>query len=212
MDQAGGRSEQLDESYDEITITSEATVVTALQEDVSVSIVQATVEVVLTHVKEVPDQPNWQFFSLPHLQHLEATDARVLSPPDLMDECGSEEEALELLARCFGVVDAPQRLLPTAIGDILVIKEKLKHIVEKRPDARERYVNFALSALSTPYEVWKIDYDNGSARFAFLGVFHGKRQMLVVVDIQSGNVLWNFMHCERKSLNKHRQGTLIFPQ
>jgi hypothetical protein len=36
--------------------------------------------------------------------------------------------------------------------------------------------------------------------------------MLVVVDMSDGHILWNFMHCDKSSLNKHRNGELIYGQ
>lgn len=98
----------------------------------------------------------------------------------------------------------------TPIGAVRVLKEHLPHIVEKRQDARERYVQFAIAAMQAPFEVWSVEYDDGSTRRAFIGLFEGKHQMLVVVSTIGDMVLWNFMHCDKKSLNKHRHGSLIY--
>ncbi|MGY2290900.1 hypothetical protein ACW9H6_13975 [Pseudomonas sp. SDO528_S397] len=53
-------------------------------------------------------------------------------------------------------------------------------------------------------------YSDGSARLAFIGAYETKRQMLVIVNIQAGNVLWNFMQTDAKALNKHRHGQLVY--
>ena len=45
--------------------------------------------------------------------------------------------------------------------------------------------------------------------FAAAGAFQGKRQMLVIVEMIEGELLWNFMHSDAKSLNKHRHGMLL---
>ncbi|MBK4998216.1 hypothetical protein IAE37_000492 [Pseudomonas sp. S31] len=34
--------------------------------------------------------------------------------------------------------------------------------------------------------------------------------MLVIVTLENGKTLWNFMHCEAKALNKHRHGILLY--
>ncbi len=33
--------------------------------------------------------------------------------------------------------------------------------------------------------------------------------MLVIVEMIEGELLWNFMHSDAKSLNKHRHGMLL---
>ena len=93
---------------------------------------------------------------------------------------------------------------------MLIQRTTLGHIVEKRQDARERYVKFALDTLTGPLEIWRVAYSDGSARLAFIGAYETKRQMLVVVNIQAGNVLWNFMQTDAKALNKHRHGELLY--
>lgn len=37
-----------------------------------------------------------------------------------------------------------------------------------------------------------------------------KNDMLVVVDVRNGHVLWNFMHAPSRAMNKHRQGDLLY--
>ena len=81
---------------------------------------------------------------------------------------------------------------------------------EKRADARERYVKFALDTLVNPYEIWETMYDDGMVRYIFIGTYKQKQQMLVVVAPWDGKVLWNFMHTEAKGLNKHRRGSLLY--
>lgn len=121
-----------------------------------------------------------------------------------------EVEALAVLVECLDMHDIGEKEFSTPVGAVRVLKAHLPHIVEKRRDARERYVQFAIAAMRAPFEVWSVEYDDDSIRRAFIGLFQGKHQMLVVVSLVAGMVLWNFMHCDRKSLNKHRHGTLIY--
>lgn len=128
-----------------------------------------------------------------------------------MTEGGKDEaEALAFLMQHLGMNDISEKEFSTPVGVVRVLAAHLPHIVEKRQDARERYARFALATMQSPFEVWSVEYDDGSIRRAFIGLFQGKHQMLVVVSLVAGMVLWNFMHCDRKSLNKHRHGTLIF--
>ncbi|AUO20762.1 hypothetical protein C0058_01675 [Pseudomonas sp. NC02] len=96
------------------------------------------------------------------------------------------------------------------MGQIAIRRSCLQHIVEKRQDARERYVRFALDTLTGPLEIWRVAYSDCSARLAFIGAYESRRQILVVVNIQAGNVLWNFMQADAKALNKHRHGELLY--
>ncbi|MDF7662862.1 PBECR2 nuclease fold domain-containing protein [Erwiniaceae bacterium L1_54_6] len=134
---------------------------------------------------------------------------------DLVDEIEagrSLEEALELLEVHMGfrTAEMTEIVRTTPIGDIHILRDKLSHIVEKRVDARERYVKFALDTLVSPYEIWQTMYDDGMVRYMFIGTYKQKQQMLVVVAPWNDKVLWNFMHTEAKGLNKHRRGNLLY--
>ena len=64
--------------------------------------------------------------------------------------------------------------------------------------------------LTGPFEVWKVLYTNDDYRLAFIGAYEAKNQMLVVVTVKDGLLLWNFMHSDARSMNKHRHGELLF--
>ena len=162
--------------------------------------------------KEKKDQPTWKDLGLQDLRDVSREDPRALIDPEVM-LCGdSEEDALHALAEYLGLGDpaVTEVVFQTPVGDVTVHCAQLPHIVEKRQDARERYAHFAVATMTAPFEVWSVDYDDGSSRLAFIGLFRGARHMLVVVARVNGLVLWNFMHSDRKALNKHRHGTLVF--
>lgn len=134
---------------------------------------------------------------------------------DQLDEIAAgstAEEALALLEQHMGFGSPEMTVLvkTTHIGDMSIVRDKLAHIVEKRVDARERYVKLALDTLEHPYEIWETMYDDGMVRYIFIGTYKQKQQMLVVVAPWDGKVLWNFMHTEAKGLNKHRRGNLLY--
>lgn len=120
--------------------------------------------------------------------------------------------ALRVLYQHFGFVDEAvvEVVIATPVGKVAVERDKLLHIVEKRADSRERYVRHAMDTLSGPFEIWRVLYDNGGYRLAFINAYEAKNDMLVVVDIRDGQVLWNFMHGPAKTMNKHRKGQLMF--
>ncbi|MFK3816580.1 PBECR2 nuclease fold domain-containing protein [Pseudomonas sp. NPDC089407] len=124
----------------------------------------------------------------------------------------SHDAAIELAAQHLGLntENASRVIVKSPMGDILILRSCIHHIVEKRQDARERYVKVALDTLIGPFEVWQVAYTNDTNRLAFIGVYETKRQMLVVVTLVKGSMLWNFMQCDAKALNKHRHGKLLY--
>ncbi len=147
---------------------------------------------------------------LPDLRELES-ESRLDPTPEI--EAGdSVEAAVTLMELHMGFTEPEMLIVPkdTIIGTLNILRDKLEHIVEKRLDARERYVLLALDTLENPYEVWETMYDDEQVRYIFIGAYRQKQQMLVVVAPWEGKVLWNFMHTDAKSLNKHRQGTLLY--
>lgn len=156
----------------------------------------------------------WKSIGHEDLRELDAVhklpDQQVIKTRD------TAEEALIILEYHLGFSDSgtTEVRIGTPIGDVVIERSNLGHIVEKRQDARERYVKHALATMDDPFEVWLVAYedDNGNEefRYAYIGVFDGKRQMLVVFTDANGKLLWNFMHGDSKALNKHRHGECLY--
>lgn len=159
-------------------------------------------------IKEIKGQPTWVDSGLPDLRTLE----RELrsSAVDEVEAADSHEAAIDLVAQYLGFVNPAilSLTIETPMGLVIVDRKSFYHIVEKRADARERYVKMAMDTLTGPFEVWKVEYDDGSYRLAFIGAYEAKRQMLVIVAVRDGLLFWNFMQTDAKSLNKHRHGEL----
>lgn len=159
-------------------------------------------------ISEVKDQRNWQDYGLKDLREISQESHSPF--PEELKKAESIEDAIALVAGVFNLIpDADYVEIECCIGLLVVQRNNIEHIVEKRNDARERYAPHALATIKDPFEVWEVLYDNGERRYAFISLFANKRQMLVVVSIQKDNVLWNFMHTDKKNLNKHRHGKLI---
>ena len=161
-------------------------------------------------IKEAANQQTWINLALPDLRTL----SRELRSAAIQEikRADDAESALEILLDHFGFVDESVLAVTiiTPIGNVVVMRDKLAHIVEKRSDSRERYVRHAIDTLKGPFEVWKVLYDNGRYRMAFINAYEAKNDMLVVVDVREGQILWNFMHAPARAMNKHRQGDLLF--
>ncbi|EJL6264597.1 hypothetical protein NXK52_003458 [Vibrio cholerae] len=161
-------------------------------------------------ISEVKGQRNWQDYGLKDLREINQ-DLHLPFPKELK-KAESIEDAIALVAKVFSLLpDDDFVAIDCCIGQLIVQRNNIEHIVEKRNDARERYAPHALATIKNPFEVWEVMYEKEERRYAFIGLFAQKRQMLVIVSIQKDNVLWNFMHTDKKRLNKHRHGQLIYP-
>ncbi|MBA1287933.1 hypothetical protein G7027_04690 [Pseudomonas japonica] len=115
------------------------------------------------------------------------------------------------VAKALGFTEDEQfKFISTPIGPIQARRDYLLHIVQKRANARERFAHFAAHTLSNPLEVWQVMYDDKSFRLSFIGAYPTKYQMLVIINVSKGHMLWNYMNCDKKSLNKHRAGQLVY--
>ncbi|GFM52590.1 hypothetical protein PSCICE_38570 [Pseudomonas cichorii] len=155
-------------------------------------------------------QPTWVQSGLPDLRTL-ARELRMHALEEVI-AATTHEEAIETTAQYLGFIDPEIQALTveTPMGDVTILRKSIYHIVEKRQDARERYVKLALDTLTGPLEVWKVAFTDGTQRLAFIGAYESKRQMLVSVIFIDDQMLWNFMHTDAKSLNKHRHGELLY--
>jgi hypothetical protein len=159
-------------------------------------------------IKEQPGQTTWLDLKLPDLRTLD-----VLFTTPIPDECPAgrdHSEGCAVLERAFGFSSNVDSIIfKSAYQDVTVQRSAISHIAEKRQDARERYVLAAIDTINHPFEVWKVKYDDGSFRLAFISAYAAKTQLLVVATWQ-GQFLWNFMQCEAKKLNKHRHGEVVY--
>lgn len=150
----------------------------------------------------------WVDLELPDLRSLPVPLRTV--PPEERLSADNHEEGIALLADGFGFSPGVDEItIDSKFEKVHIRRTDICHIAEKRQDARERYVLFALDTIYNPFEVWLVSYDDGSSRFAFISAYTGKKQILVVVT-WDGRYLWNFMQCDAKKLNKHRHGLLIY--
>lgn len=162
-------------------------------------------------IKEKKGQETWLDHGFEDLRHIPKDALEVGSH---INAGSSFEEAIAILESELGFTCETQKELEirTPIGSVSVKRDMLGHIVEKRLDARERYVRMAISTMRDPFEVWAVEYDDESIRHAYIGVFNGKTHLLVIVTRIGEDTLWNFMHGDAKSINKHRHGQCLHRQ
>ena len=158
--------------------------------------------------KEVPGQDTWKTLGLP--------DLTAMTPrgetPELLPRATDAEEAVKALREVLAVPDGGLRLVQSPVGRVAILDQLLAHVVEKRPDGRERFGRFILPTLSKPDEVWSTAYDDDTTRRRFIKLFAGaKYDILVIVrELADGSVLWNVMNRERAGMNALRVGTPVY--
>lgn len=86
-------------------------------------------------------QNKWVDLNLPYLRRLDA-EYRLPCPGEIA-AVATKEEAFTLLIKAFGCENQSIVERVSKIGSLIIERDKLEHIVEKRQDARERYVNYA---------------------------------------------------------------------
>lgn len=166
-------------------------------------------------IREEKDQESWKDFDLDDIKNTPLEQFHPFEESMILKAGDTEEEALEIVSKEFELIDGiySRIIILNAIQSWAIVSiDNLKHVVEKRRDARERFSKLAHLTLLNPFEVWKIKYSDGGFRLAFIGIFWGsKNHILLILKIDANNnVLWNFMQCELKKLNKHRLGELLY--
>jgi hypothetical protein len=129
--------------------------------------------------------------------------------PPLLAKGRNENDALLILEKALGISDKKKIVeVVSPIESILIDKDYLRHIVEKRDNARERYANYIIPTLVNPYEIYLTQFEKDIRR-QYIGLFKGKYNLLCSVRINpDGSLLWNMMNS--KNMDSHRKGSLIY--
>lgn len=154
---------------------------------------------------------NWQKKGLPSLRAVPETDK--LPPPSLLPAARTAEYAERQLAEALGFTGKEKLLtIATVMGTRAIRRDKLAHMVEKRLDARERFANYILPTLQSPYEVWLVEHMDGKLRENYIGLFReSKYGLLVIVRVnRDGSLLWNVMQRDAKGMDRLREGWLVY--
>lgn len=166
-----------------------------------------------TCIRAVDGQRSYIDFGRQRIRDID--DMLRIEAPALLPKAASREAALEQSAASLGVSAAqPRRWIDTevpALPRVVVDYNYLAHMVEKDNDARERYANFILPTLITPYEVWSTLYSDGTIRPRLISLFRGKHQIVVILRInKDGSLFYNVMNANDKRIDDFRRGELLY--
>lgn len=140
-------------------------------------------------------------------------ETKLLSPdPGMLSKGETRADALQIFKEAIGI-SAGVAVIKSPAGEVVFSDEKLYHYVEKVDAARERFSNYVVNTVIDPYEVWLADYDDGSQRNIFIGLFEGEHDFLVTTWVDDkGSMFWNAMQVKKKKnyLNNQRVGEMVF--
>lgn len=155
---------------------------------------------------------NWNQLNLPSTKELKKN-GRIETAAPTIARGNTVAEAMDILRAAVGIEPGGNRTVTTPLGDAVIDDQWLARIVEKRHDARERYAHLIIPTLERPTEIWLAPYGDEWRR-RYIKVFSGpKYDLLVVVKtLPNGEVVWNAITMEAKSLDKQRQRKLLWKE
>ena len=158
-------------------------------------------------------QPTWRDFSLPRITDTPAP--LRLPTPALLPKADNATAALAQLEGALAVPNTGVLLVrtPDGLDDVVVRREYLPHIVEKRAHARERYANWILPTLQSPLEVWLARHEDEVYRRRFIAAFgtHDNQSLVIAQENRDGSLLWTFFPTkDNKYLDRQRSGHLLY--
>lgn len=161
----------------------------------------------------IPNQQSWEDYKRPDIAQL---DDSYFTRPGILPRCGSIDSAVEQATNTLGITGY-SKIIKTPYTDVIILKDKLPHLFEKRPEGRERFCNHFLETLLNPFEVYLTEFEDGY-RLTYIGLFKkdlrnkGKDYNLIssIRIGKQGNVVWNIMHQKNTNTNEKRKGILVY--
>ncbi|MBX3045121.1 MAG: hypothetical protein KIT33_15155 [Candidatus Kapabacteria bacterium] len=156
------------------------------------------------------DLKTWEDYGL--ISAADLPDNDRLDLPELLPKGKDIADAVNILKNALGFGDNSKITVNTKIGDILISQRNLKHIVNKRNEAREIFGNFILPTLTTPFEIYDVEYQDNSFRKHFIALFKGKFDILCIVRINEDQTLYlrTFIVKDINNINEKRIGELLY--
>jgi len=162
-----------------------------------------------TCLASVAGQKTWQDHDRPDVASIPAS--QRLPTPALLNRAASRKEALHVISSVLGISEeSPLRVVKTPVGDVAIRHEWISHLVGKDNDARERFANFILPTLESPFEVWLSEYQDGF-RHRYIGLFEDAGLLVIARLNRDGSLLWNMIRAKTAYINGQRKGIMLFP-
>ncbi len=164
----------------------------------------------MIEIRSIAGQKTWKECGLSDLRD---TPLRFrYEAPSIFEQADSVERAVAMLQQSIGLDKIVGSIaVATPIEIVTITTGNLFHLVEKRDNARERYANYILPTLQSPFEIWCTEYSDGNPRNRYIGLFTGKVDIAIIVKVEAnGRIMWNIMNADRGRMNKFREGLLLW--
>ena len=156
-----------------------------------------------------PDRKTYRDYGLPSAKEL--PESAFAQTPKLFPKAESGALSQVQIVRVVLGEENNSCYIRTPLEPVVISKERLKHISEKRAAFRERYTSFIIPTLTNPNEIWLTRYKDGSFRRRFIKLFKGEKNMLVIAreNIDS-SLFWNAIPANSRYIDNQRTGTLLY--
>lgn len=163
-----------------------------------------------SHIQAIPGQMTWKDYGLDDLRKVDMS--LRLEAPQVYEQAHTAELAIVMLQNSLGIDKAVGKIdIKTPLETVVITNGNLSHLVEKRYNARERYGDYILPTLQSPFEIWEAEYSDDKSRKRYIGLFTGNTDIAVIVKVESdGSVMWNMMNASRARMNRFREGMLLW--
>ena len=161
-----------------------------------------------SNARAVAGQPDWRSYDLLDMREVGGADA-----PEPLPRASDRDGAIALVNDALGFTGRTNwRKVQTPVGQVQLRRGLTPHIVAKLDEHRERYANRILPTLEAPDEVWMTWFDNGEYRLRYLKRWAERSgAVTVVTESKDGSLLYNFVPSRAKTLNRQREGVLLYP-
>ncbi len=155
-----------------------------------------------------PNQKKYKDYGLPSVKDY---------PRELLDEAPEVLVGAKSLESTLEKVDEfllrgqERRQVNTPLEPVIIHQHHVRHILIKRGQQREKFINWIIPTLTEPNEIWLTAYNDGFRR-RFIKVFRGKKNMLIIArENLNGSLFWNAIPVSRINyIDGRRKGVLLY--
>ena len=154
-----------------------------------------------------PGQKRYKDYGLPSVKNYS---------PDLLEQTPEVLAGAKSLKSALKKVDEfllrgqEWRRVNTLLEPVVIHRRHIDHILIKRDQQREKFINWIIPTLTEPNEIWLTEYDDGFRRH-FIKLFKGKKNMLVIArENKDGSLFWNAIPAKSKYIDRRRVGRLLY--
>ena len=155
-----------------------------------------------------PDQKTYEDYGLPSVKDYAAS--LLEQAPTVLTGATSLNEALKIFDEML-LERKELKRINTPLESVIIHRQHIRHILLKRDQQREKFINYIIPTLTSPNEIWLTGYSDGFRR-RFIKIFERKKNMLIVVrENQDGSLFWNAIPTSRIDyIDVKRKGVLLY--